>query len=243
MGVADAQQWLLAAFVRTATTAGATAASDEIENTGRTLLEQWGSEGRCYHDLRHLIEVLAHVDELIQEAHEPALVQLAAWYHGSIFDSCEKTTYENRGGEDEHASAEVARVELTALGVPADRVERVAGMVSQLMGHSPDPSDVDATVLCDADLATLATEPQRYKEYVSELRREYAHIPTLPYLLARKAIISKLLARPTIFHSPLAQAWEDPARQNLTGELHRINKELTAAALLADITEPAAIPV
>ena len=43
---------------------------------------------------------------------------------------------------------------------------------------------------------------------------------------ARVRIIHKLLARPSLFVSPLGSAWEEPARQNLSGELQRLEKEL-----------------
>lgn len=226
MGVYDAPQWLLSAFSRSAAGAGATAPAERIREVGAELIERWTGPGRTYHNLRHLTDVLARVDELAEETHEPELVRLAAWYHGAIFDAADVAAYANRGGEDEVASARLAREQLNELGVPAPAVERVHTMVIALVRHAADPSDFDCAVLCDADLAMLAAEPQRYKAYLHDVREEYAQIPMPDYLRARVRIVKKLLARPSLFVSPLGAAWEEPARQNLAAELHKLEKVL-----------------
>jgi len=228
MGFHDAPQWLLSAYLRSVTAAGATAPIEQIQEAGQRLLDRWTEPGRTFHNLKHLADVLARVDELVEETHEPDLVRLAAWYHGAIFDAAAQKTYANRGGEDEIASARLAYDELTALGVPDQRARRVHDLVEALVRHAPDPSDVDCAVLCDADLAMLAGEPQRYKAYLEDVRAEYAHVPTEAYVRARIRILHKLLARPSLFVSPLGAAWEEPARQNLSAELQRLTKKLAA---------------
>ncbi|WP_051681979.1 hypothetical protein [Cellulomonas sp. HZM] len=228
MGVHDAPQWLLAAFQRSARGAGATAPDDEIRDTGQLLIDRWSEQGREFHNLKHLVDVLVRVDELAEETHEPDLVRLAAWYHGAVFDSADRKAYANRGGEDEAASATLAVEELTALGIPAARVQRVHDLVTALVRHNPDPADFDCAVLCDADLAMLAAEPQRYKAYLHGLRAEYSHLPVEDYVRARMRILRKLLARPTLFSSPLGAVWEEPARQNVSAELQRLEKEQAA---------------
>ncbi len=226
MGVQDAPAWLVPAFTRNVVEAGGTAPVTDIRRTADGLLDRWTRPERHFHNLRHLVDVLARVDELDEEAHHPELVRLAAWYHGAVFDAADRKAYANRGGEDEGASAVLAREELTALGVPEKNVGRVAALVSALVRHAPDPTDSDCAVLCDADLAMLATEPQRYKAYLQDVRAEYAHLPAQDYVRARIRILHKLLSRPSLFVSPLAQPWEEPARQNVSAELQRLEKEL-----------------
>ena len=226
MGVHDAAQWLLPAWVRTCIGAGATAPAQELEQVGERLLARWSEPGRHYHNTRHLADVLAHVDELAEEAHEPDLVRLAAWYHGAVFDAAERASFAHRGGEDERASAALARLELGELGLSQRAVDRVADLVSALARHTPMPGDDDCAVLCDADLAMLAAEPQRYKAYLVALRAEYAHIPVEDFVRARIAILRRLQERPRLFASPLGHGWEEPARQNVDAELQRLEKEL-----------------
>ena len=187
MGVHDAPQWLLSAFQRSAIGAGATAPVEQIRDVGQSLVDRWSQPGREFHNTKHLVDVLVRVDELAEETHEPDLVRLAAWYHGAIFDSADRKAYANRGGEDEAASASVAEQELTSLGVPEARARRVHDLVVALVRHSPDPSDLDCAVLCDADLAMLAAEPQKYKAYLHDIRTEYAHLPLEDYVRARVA--------------------------------------------------------
>jgi predicted metal-dependent HD superfamily phosphohydrolase len=228
MGVQNAPQWLLPSFVRSVIGAGATASPDDIRVVGERLIERWSGPGRHFHNLKHLINVLAHVDELAEETHEPELVRLAAWYHGAIFDAADRASYANRGGEDEVASAALARAELESLGVPQRAMDRVHGLVIALARHGLVPGDFDCAVLCDADLAMLAAEPQRYKAYLNEVREEYAHLPVEDYVRARLRILHKLLSRKVLFASPLGTAWEAPARQNIEAELQRLEKELHA---------------
>ncbi|HQY34285.1 hypothetical protein [Actinotalea sp.] len=243
MGVTDAPQWLISAWSRAAVGAGATAPRDEVDAVGEELLERWSDPHRHFHNLRHLTDVLARVDELAEETHEPDLVRLAAWYHGAVFDAAEKVSYAHRGGEDEMASAALAREELTGLGLRPAAVDRVVELVVALARHVSRPEDFDCAVLCDADLAMLAADPQRYKAYLTDIRAEYAHLPVEEFVRARIAILRRLEHRPTLFSSPLGAAWEEPARQNLGGELHRLEKELAkieAAHAAQDAAEAAA---
>ena len=241
MGGKDAPQWLLSAFVRACKGAGATADRDEVEATALRLLDRWAEPGRVHHNIRHLVDVLAKVDELAPETHDPDLVRLAAWYHGAVFSSNPANSYAHRGGEDEVASGNLAGSELLALGIPEESVDRVQEIVTSIAGHHGG-KDVDIQALCDAELGTLAGEPQRYAAYRRDVRAEYAHLPIRDYLTARIAILTKLLSRKRIFSSPLGLGWEDPARQNLRAELKRLESELAALAEdepVDDETEPA----
>lgn len=234
MGVHDAPQWLLSAFQRSARGAGATASDEQVLDAGQALVDRWSGPGREFHNLKHLVDVLVRVDELAEETHEPDLVRLAAWYHGVVFDSADAKSYANKGGEDEAASASLAQSELMALGISKANADRVHDLVVALVRHTPDPTDFDCAVLCDADLAMLAAEPQRYKAYLHDVRAEYAHLPVEDYVRARVRILKKLLARPTLFSSPLGAAWEEPARQNVSAELQRLEKEQARFAAVGE---------
>ena len=226
MGALVAPQWLSSAWRRTCLGAGVTAPPAEVDAAGRDLIARWSEKSRHFHSLRHLIDVLARVDELAEETHEPDLVRLAAWYHGAVFDAEERAAYARRGGEDERASAILAREQLTALGLPAKRVDRVVDLVTALQRHSTDAEDFDCAVLCDADLAVLAAEPQRYRAYLEDVRAEYAHLPIEEFVRARLAILRRLAARRKLYVSPLGAAWEEQARENIAMESQRLEKEL-----------------
>jgi predicted metal-dependent HD superfamily phosphohydrolase len=185
MGVIDAPQWLPAAFVRSVLAVGATAPRSEIEATCRRLLERWQEPDRHFHNLKHLVDVLARVDELAEETHHPDLVRLAAWYHGAVFSSTPSKAYSRSGGEDEAASAELAREELGALGVPGPALDRIGELILNLKRHETKSRDIDCLALSDADLAVLAADPQHYQAYRKKVRAEYAHLPARHYVEAR----------------------------------------------------------
>lgn len=226
MGVMQAPQWLVPAFVRSVRAIGATEPTSHLEQTAQALLSSWESPDRHHHAVRHLVDVLACIDQLAEETHDPDVVRIAGWYHGAEFSSTRRASYAHKGGEDPILSAQRARTELTALGVPEATVQRVVTLIEQVHRHSAASDDVDAQALSDADLAGLAAEPQRYAEYRRKIRAEYAHIPDEDYLEARIAILRRIAARARIFCSPMGQMWEEPARQNIEAELSTLEAEL-----------------
>ena len=227
MGVIDAPQWLLPAFTRSVKALGATQPPEAIRSAGELLIERWSTPDRRFHNLRHLIDMLARVDELAEESHNPDIMRVACWYHGCVFSSDAEDVSRGNGGEDETASAAFAEADLHHLGVPMETVKRVCSLIVNLKRHMLDEHDIDAQALIDADLGTLAVDPQTYAEYVRLLREEYSHIPMEKYLRGRLTIVSRLLDREHLFHSPLGERWEHAARENLSAEQRRLKEKLT----------------
>ncbi|MBW3069199.1 hypothetical protein GZ998_06735 [Actinomyces sp. 594] len=226
MDVVDAPQWLLPAFVRCTKAVGATAPVEQIRSAGEELVSRWTTPDRHFHNLKHVINMLARVDELADESHNPDVMRLATWYHGCVFSTASESTYRRNGGEDEVASAAYAAKSLQSLGVPDKTVDRVCALILNLKRHNLASNDIDAQALNDADLGALAVEPQQYKSYRMGVRQEYAHIPLEDYLRARLAIITRLLDRESLFSSPLGARWELPARENLEAEKQHLEDKL-----------------
>ena len=239
MGVIEAPQWLLPAFTRSVKAIGATQPPEAIGSAGELLIERWSTPDRRFHNLRHLIDMLARVDELAEESHNPDIMRVACWYHGCVFSSDVEEVIRGNGGEDETASAAFAEADLRHLGVPMETVKRVCSLIVNLKRHMLADDDIDAQALIDADLGTLAVDPQTYAEYVRLLREEYSHIPVEEYLRGRLTIVSRLLDRDHLFHSPLGQRWEHPARENLAAEQRRLHEKLDK---LADEQGAQAVP-
>lgn len=175
---------------------------------------------RSYHDLRHLAEVLERLDELLTQQAAAGVdrdaVVLAAWFHDAVYDG---------QPDDEERSATLAEMTLTAADVPVTRVAEVARLVRLTREHRPDAEDLAGQVLCDADLAILAAGPERYAEYVEDVRREYTHLDDETFRTGRAQVLRSLLAKPTLFHTPLArESWEKPARANLEREIAALSE-------------------
>jgi predicted metal-dependent HD superfamily phosphohydrolase len=170
----------------------------------------WSEPHRRYHDLAHLAAVLGLVDTLATHAADPTAVRLAAWYHDVAYDPTRD--------DNEQVSADRARIGLLGLVSP-DTVAEVERLVLLTAGHDPAPDDANGAVLCDADLAVLASPPQAYVAYATAVRAEYAHVPDADFTVGRSAVLEQLLALPALFRTPTAQAWTAPARANLAAEL------------------------
>lgn len=181
--------------------------------TGRALLISWSQPHRRYHNIEHLRDVLAHVDELAEYADDVDAVRLAAWYHDAVYDGAP---------DDEERSAVRAEHDLTALGMTCDLVDEVARLVRLTATHAPAPGDRNGEVLSDADLAVLAGTPDRYAAYTAAVRAEYAHVDDAAFRAGRAAILRDLMAGPGLFRTPGAQGWQAAAVANLTAELHQL---------------------
>jgi predicted metal-dependent HD superfamily phosphohydrolase len=181
------------------------------EQVGDHLLVAWSEPHRRYHDLRHLAEVLDHVDELAQLARDPDAVRLAAWFHDVRHDG---------GPDDEERSARAAESLLASAGAPPPTVHEMARLVRLTATHDPAADDVDGAVLCDADLAVLARDPAGYRAYAEDVRAEYAHVPDGDFRAGRAAVLSALVAQPRLFRTDEgAGRWEAAARRNVASEL------------------------
>jgi predicted metal-dependent HD superfamily phosphohydrolase len=186
-------------------------AAGDVAATGERLLARWREPHRRYHNLDHLSAVLRRIDDLASHAADPDAVRLAAWYHDAVY----------RGsGTDEHASAALAADELAARRLDATVVAEVVRLVELTATHDPPPGDRNGEVLCDADLAVLASAAEEYDAYAAAVRAEYRHVADAAFAAARVHLLRSLLSRPTLFRTPYGlRRWEVSARANLRREL------------------------
>ncbi|MER7310705.1 MULTISPECIES: HD domain-containing protein [Streptomyces] len=176
------------------------------------LLERWGEPQRRYHTTAHLAQVLDHVDTLAGHAADPDVVRLAVWFHDAV--------YRPDRSENEERSAALAERALPEAGVPDAATAEVARLVRLTVTHDPADGDRDGEVLCDADLAILASAPREYAAYAAQVREEYGFVPDDLFRAGRADVLRHLLGLPRLFRTPHGAAvWEPRARQNVTTEL------------------------
>ncbi|RBY77919.1 metal-dependent phosphohydrolase [Blastococcus sp. TF02-09] len=185
------------------------------------VVRAWSEPHRRYHDLAHLAAVLGIVSRLADDATDPDAVRLAAWYHDVVYDP--------QRSDNEAVSAGRATAGLRGL-VPDERVAEVERLVLLTAGHDVDPGDANGAVLCDADLAVLASPPEAYAAYASAVRLEYGHVPDDRFTAGRIAVLEQLLALPRLYGLPVvAEAWESRARANMTAELTLLRSRAASA--------------
>ena len=195
---------------------------------GEDLLERYEQPHRKYHTSVHLSEMLTALKTLYKRHHTatPRAVLLAAWFHDAV--------YEANPGDDEAASADLARTALTPLastGFLTNRgVTAIAHLIELTASHqladgieeytSGALTRADAAFFLDADLAILAADSPRYTRYVAGVRAEYAHYASDAFTRGRAAILQGFLNRTAIYASDTAHLlWDAPARLNLRTEL------------------------
>jgi predicted metal-dependent HD superfamily phosphohydrolase len=190
---------------------------DEGYDVRDHLLAAYADPRRGYHDLRHLEEVLDHLDLLLAEvsaserAEVDATLRLAAWFHDAVYSGAP---------DDEERSARLAEESLAATHLDGDAVAEVARLVRLTATHDPADGDLAGALLSDADLAVLAAGPERYAAYVTGVRREYSHVPDEAFRRGRAEVLRALLAAPTLFRTaPGRRLWERDARANVEAEL------------------------
>lgn len=181
------------------------------------VVRRYREKHRRYHNVAHLVAVVAHAEQLVTTESaagavlDAGAVIAAAAYHDAI--------YEPRSPANEQASGRLAHSDLATLGWPADRIDRVVTMIAGTTTHL-DPPDLEASILFDADLAVLGASPASYAEYVAAVRAEYRHVPDDAWRSGRASVLRGFLERASIFATDTGRRrWEDTARKNLRAEL------------------------
>lgn len=198
--------------------------TEHTEQAARELLRRWSSPERGYHDLQHLRETLAALDELVAaeeggadgaDAHTVALAELALWFHDAVYDP------RARGTRNERDSAQLAREVLTSLGAAPSVADEVARLVLLTADHRvEDPTDTAGRLVSDADLWILAAPPGRYASYTAAVRQEYRHVPGVLFRRGRRTVLEGLLATGTPYVTDHARdVWGPRALANVQAEI------------------------
>ena len=185
---------------------------DGAEALRGDLLAAYDDPARGYHDRRHLSEVLSRLDELAEAGvdFDQVPVRLAAWFHDAVYD----------GERDAEERSATWAEEVLPSYVAADVVAEVARLVRLTETHRPDASDVNGAALSDADLGVLASTPERYDVYASDVRIEYSHLSDEVFNGGRCAVLNDLADRDDLFVTvPARERWTQQARANLAREL------------------------
>jgi predicted metal-dependent HD superfamily phosphohydrolase len=191
------------------------------QELGENLIIRYNEPHRHYHTAKHLLLVLTMIDQLADD-HDLFLVRLAAWYHDAI--------YAIPAGQvsNEEASARLALRELSRVGLEQEDLNQVARLVRLTETHLPGPRDPEGELLCDADLAILASEPAEYADYIAAVRAEYLQVPEEQFMAGRLAVLTEL-ADHEIFRTSKGRKMAEAARVNLTTEINTLKDSLGIA--------------
>lgn len=194
---------------------------EAVETVAEDLIRRLAEPHRSYHTAHHVTEVftalavLADAEEL--DSADATIARLAGWFHDAVYDPSAGQ------GLNELASAALATESLAGLGLPQAAVQRVRGLVLDTSRHEL-TSDPTAAAFHDADLWILSAPPERYSEYTTQVRREYAAVPEQTFRTGRIAVLQPFLERDSIYATATARdRWEHRARVNLARELESLH--------------------
>jgi predicted metal-dependent HD superfamily phosphohydrolase len=178
------------------------------------ILARYAEPHRAYHTAQHLEECLGWLDAASSQAEDPRIVELALWYHDAI--------YQPRRGDNETASAELARLHLELGGAAQLTIDKVCALI-RWTDHSAEPPPGDPALVVDIDLAVLGSPPPRYAEYEQQIRQEYDWVPLPTFRRQRAAILEGFLARDSIYLTPLLHdQLEQRAHANVTAAIRKL---------------------
>src|SRR5215212_2831538 len=181
------------------------------EELGQNLIMRYHEPHRHYHTTEHLLNILTMIDQLADD-HDLFLVRLAAWYHDAVYAIPEGQV------SNEEASARLALRQLSRVGLEQEDLNQIARLVRLTETHLPGPRDPEGELLCDADLAILASDPADYAAYLAAVRQEYAQVPEEEFLAGRLAVLTELADR-EIFRTSKGRQLAGATQANLAAEI------------------------
>jgi predicted metal-dependent HD superfamily phosphohydrolase len=173
---------------------------------------------RHYHDERHLDECLRALDGIHDlDDQERRILRWAILWHDVI--------YEPGLNRNEERSAELAERELSRCGVEESDVREVSRLIRLTEKHRVEAADRLGALLVSIDLSILGSDPGRYREYVGDVRKEYAHVPDPMWHAGRAAVLNRLLQVDPLYPEERFRAqFEEQARQNMSAELKALGE-------------------
>ena len=171
---------------------------------------------RAYHNLVHIDECLRELDGARHLVSDAAATEAAIWFHDAVYDS--------HATDNEEKSAALWREVAAAARVETLIVEKAADLILATK-HAAVPTDEDARLVVDVDLAILGQPPERFDEYERQIRAEYAWVGDEQFAAGRGKVLRTFLARPFIYSTEHFRGrYEAPARMNLVTSVRRLRQ-------------------
>ncbi|WP_425060369.1 hypothetical protein SCACP_10600 [Sporomusa carbonis] len=182
-------------------------ASQAVDKIYYIIHSSYSQYFRHYHSMKHLADVLGHLDEVRSELSDPRLVEYALWFHDIV---CVPNADTN-----EYLSSAVACYAAAELGLPPGFGRQSADLILQT-GHLRPAATSDGAYLTDSDLAVLGREWLSFLDYETQIRAEYQFLSEEEYRISRQQILERFLSLPAIYQTSYFRAkYEQSARRNL----------------------------
>lgn len=180
--------------------------------------KKYSESHRKYHNMQHLRELFAYVDEYEEMIKEKYLVELAIWYHDIVYSVW-------RPAKNELKSAEFALQEIPkGVLLEAER-KRLFCWIDSTKKHiiPVEHATLSGQLFMDFDMAIIGTPREKYMVYAQNIREEYGIYPDLLYKPGRRKALEGFLAGGELFLTDIfRERYEGQARENLRYELEEL---------------------
>lgn len=172
------------------------------------LVTAYSSPERFYHNLKHINQVLAIIEQMKSLSLDYIPVRFAAWFHDIIYDP--------QAQDNEEKSAEYAEAALHSLKIPQVIINRVQYLILTTKNHQALPTDIDNQIFLDADLSILGATQWNYQTYAQAIRQEYLWMSDVDYQIGRQRVLTQFLQRERLYLTDYAyKKFEKQAKHNL----------------------------
>ncbi|MBA4053392.1 MAG: hypothetical protein C0490_01645 [Marivirga sp.] len=190
-----------------------TTRKDFIHSLWTEVETKYSEPGRHYHNLAHLNSVTRELLPFKKRFTDWNTITFAIAYHDIVYHTLKNN--------NEEKSAGVAMKRLSALACPEKLISDCKELILATKKHQV--GDEGTNLFTDADLSILGSDPETYKTYCRQIRREYSLYPDFVYNPGRKKVLIHFLEMSTIFKSPeFGDKYESSARINLQEELRSL---------------------
>jgi predicted metal-dependent HD superfamily phosphohydrolase len=176
--------------------------------------KNYTSRKRHYHNLMHLNDVLAELDNCKTHINNWDAVCFALFYHDIVYKAIKK--------DNEEQSGALAVERMKQLHCSNMIIEKVHELILATKAHNA-TADNDINLFTDADLSILGKAEDVYFNYCGQIRKEYSMYPEFLYRPGRKKVLQHFLAMEHIYKTGFfREKYETAARRNMEKELSRL---------------------
>lgn len=168
---------------------------------------QYSRNCRYYHTLSHLNSCFSHMN-----TPTPTL-ELAVFFHDLIYFPMKHRDLPS----NEALSAEYFSQFLSETGLQG--LDSVSGYIISTIDHVSNHNSLEEMEFLDIDMSILATDWEEYKEYASDIRKEYNWYTDEEFSKGRSQVLRTFLTQSQIFCSDQFKSFESKARENIRKEL------------------------
>ncbi len=173
--------------------------------------KNYTGKGRYYHNLTHLENLLAELTEVKYLINNWNAIVCAVFYHDVV--------YKAERNDNEEQSAVLAKKQLAQLLCDKLLIDQVNKLILATKRHQLS-GNADVNFFTDADLSILGKDWEIYKNYCTNVRKEYAIYPDLIYKPGRKKALQHFLSMERIFKTEFFYTkYEELAKKNIAREM------------------------